>query len=141
MGNYQYPALTADALIRYKKNNVILIRRKNPPFKGKLALPGGFMDTGELPEQTCIREVKEETNLDVKIIKKIGTFSDKDRDPRGHVITIAFLCEPLNKTQDAKAQDDAASLEIVPLDELHSKEFAFDHKKIIEKSGILRNVN
>ena len=140
MGEFKYPALTADAIIIYKKVNLILIRRKNPPFKGKLALPGGFLDKGETPEQACIREAKEETNLDIKILKKIGIFSGKQRDPRGEVVTVAFLCEPKKKDQEPKAQDDAAGLEIVSFSEIPSLEFAFDHKEILKKAGIIRNL-
>jgi 8-oxo-dGTP diphosphatase len=139
MVKYQYPALTADAIIRYQKDKILLIRRKNPPFKGKLALPGGFINKDELPEQACIREAKEETNLDVKIIKRIGTFSKKNRDPRGHVITVAFLCEPTKKNQHAKAQDDAEALEFISIKKIPSLEFAFDHKEIIRRSGIVEN--
>jgi 8-oxo-dGTP diphosphatase len=140
MPEYKYPALTADAVIIYKKSNLILIRRKNPPFKDKLALPGGFIDKGEIPEQACIREAKEETNLDIKIIKKIGIFSGKHRDPRGEVVTVAFLCEPKKKDQKPKAQDDAAGLEIVPFAQIYSIEFAFDHKEILKKAGIIRDL-
>ena len=139
MPEYKYPALTADAVIKYKKSNLILIRRKNMPFKGKLALPGGFLDKGETPEHACIREAKEETNLDIKIIKKIGLFSGRDRDPRGLVVTVAFLCEPLKKSEAPKAQDDAARLEIVPFSKLDSLEFAFDHKDILKRAGIIKN--
>ncbi len=137
MVEYKYPALTADAVINYKKENIILIRRKNPPFQGQLALPGGFVDKGELPEEACIREALEETHLDVKIIRIIGTFSGPDRDPRGEVVTVAFLCLPLKKAQKPKAQDDAASLEIVPLSKVANLKLAFDHMDIIKASGIL----
>lgn len=141
MPDYKYPALTADAVIRYKKSNLVLIRRKNPPFKGKLALPGGFVDKRETPEQACIREAKEETNLDIKIIRKVGIFSGPDRDPRGLVVTVAFLCEPLKKSEAPKAQDDAAGLEIVPFSEIPSLEFAFDHKDILKRAGIIKNLD
>ena len=141
MPDYKYPALTADAIIRYKKNNLILIRRKNPPFKGFFALPGGFIDKGETPEHACIREAKEETNLDIKIIRKVGIFSGPDRDPRGLVVTVAFLCEPLKRSKEPKAQDDAAGLEIVPFSEIPSLEFAFDHKDILKRAGIIKNLD
>ncbi len=137
MVEYKYPALTADAVIMYKIENLILIRRKNPPFQGQLALPGGFVDKGELPEEACIREALEETHLNVKIIRIIGTFSGPDRDPRGKVVTVAFLCIPLKKNQKPKAQDDAASLEIVPLSKVANLKLAFDHMDIIKASGIL----
>ncbi|MFX1347674.1 MAG: NUDIX domain-containing protein [Promethearchaeota archaeon] len=134
--------LTIDALILLNnKKDIVLIRRKNPPFQGQFALPGGFVDVGETVENACIREAKEETNINVKILKLIGVFSDPKRDPRGHTITIAFLCEPLTKKEKPKALDDAATLEIIPLSKLSSLELAFDHMEIIRSSGILNNLD
>jgi len=136
------PLIAVDAVILMNnKQDLILIRRKNPPFQGELALPGGFVDVGETVEQACIREAKEETNIDVRIIKLIGVFSDPKRDPRGHNISIAFLCDPLTKDENPKALDDAAALEIIPLTEFASLKLAFDHKDIIKSSGILNNVD
>ncbi|MFX0034656.1 MAG: NUDIX domain-containing protein [Candidatus Hermodarchaeota archaeon] len=131
------PLLTVDAVILYEKNNIILIRRKYPPFQGEYALPGGFVDIGETVEDACIREVEEETNINVKIVKLIGVFSDPKRDPRGHTITIAFLCEPLTKNEKPKAKDDAAALEIISISNIASLKLAFDHMEIIKTSGIL----
>jgi len=133
------PLLTVDAVIIYEKNNLILIRRKNPPFQGILALPGGFVDIGETVEEACIREAYEETNIKVKIKRLIGVFSDPKRDPRGHNVTVAFLCEPASKDEKYIAKDDAVAIEIVKLEDLHSKKIAFDHFKIIKYSGILKN--
>ena len=135
------PLLTVDAVIRYKKNSIVLIRRKNPPFQGELALPGGFVDVGETVEDACIREVQEETNINVKIINLIGVFSDIKRDPRAHTVSIAYLCEPRTKNENPKAQDDAADLEIVPISEVRLLKLAFDHKKIITSSGIFKSSN
>ncbi len=67
------PLLTVDALIIYVKDKIVLIRRKNPPFQGELALPGGFVNIGETVENACIREAYEETNIKVKI-KKLEFF-------------------------------------------------------------------
>ncbi|MHA1282773.1 MAG: NUDIX domain-containing protein [Promethearchaeota archaeon] len=131
------PLLTVDAVILYDNDNIVLIKRKNPPYQGYFALPGGFVDIGETVENACIREAKEETNIDVKIIKLIGVFSDPNRDPRGHTVSIAYLCEPATDHEDPKAQDDAADLEIVPITNLKNMQLAFDHIKIIEASGIL----
>ena len=131
------PLLTVDAVIIFEKEKLVLIRRKNPPFKGDYALPGGFVDIGETVEDACKREAKEETNINVKIKKLIGVFSDPERDPRGHTVTIAFLCEPKTKKEKPKAQDDAASLELVPLTKVASLKLAFDHMQIIKDSGIL----
>jgi 8-oxo-dGTP diphosphatase len=136
------PLLTVDAVILINdKKDLVLIRRKNPPFQGRFALPGGFVDVGETVENACIREAKEETNINVKILKLIGVFSDPKRDPRGHNITVAFLCEPLTKKEKPKALDDAAALEIIPLVKLSSLELAFDHIEIIKGSGILNNLD
>ncbi|TKJ25886.1 MAG: hypothetical protein CEE42_06200 [Promethearchaeota archaeon Loki_b31] len=132
------PLLTVDAVILFQQNSIVLIRRKNPPFKGELALPGGFVDIGETIENACIREAYEETNINVKLIKLIGVFSDPNRDPRGHTVSIAFLCEPLSKTEKPFAKDDAQSLEIVPISKLASLKLAFDHLDIIKTSGILK---
>jgi len=131
------PLVTVDAIIVYKKGNLVLIRRKNPPFKGNLALPGGFVDVGETVETACIREAFEETNINVKIRKLIGVYSNPARDPRGHVVTIAYLCVPLTDNENPKAKDDAAALEIVPLSKVPKIKLAFDHMEIIKDSGIL----
>ncbi len=131
------PLLTVDAVIVYEGDKLVLIRRKNPPFQGEYALPGGFVDIGETVEHACIREAKEETNIDVKIIEFIGIFSEPTRDPRGHTVSAAYLCEPMTDNEDPKAQDDAAALEIIPISKISSMKLAFDHMEIIQKSGIL----
>ncbi len=133
------PLVAVDAVIRFKNASIVLIRRKNPPFVGELALPGGFVDVGESVEDACIREAYEETNIHVNIIKLIGVFSKKFRDPRGHTISIAFLCEPLTDSEKPKAKDDAQSLEIVNFTDISSLKLAFDHKDIINASGIIKN--
>jgi 8-oxo-dGTP diphosphatase len=134
------PLLTVDAVILVKnRRNLVLIRRKNPPFQGELALPGGFVDVGETVEEACVREAYEETNINVNIIKLIGVFSDPKRDPRGHNVTIAFLCEPRTKDEKPIAKDDAAALEIIDLTKISSLKLAFDHMEIIKGSGILNN--
>ena len=133
------PLVAVDAVIRWKKSSIMLIRRKKPPFKGELALPGGFVDVGESVEDACIREVYEETNIMVSIKKLIGVFSAPNRDPRGHNISIAFLCEPLTDSEKPLAKDDALSLEIVNFTDISSLKLAFDHKDIIYASGIVKN--
>ena len=112
--------------------DLVLIRRKNPPYQGELALPGGFVDVGERVEQGRVREAKEETNITVKIVKLIGVFSDPKRDPRGHAVSIAYLCEPLTYQEVPIAKDVAASLMIVPISKIPSLKLAFDHLEIIK---------
>ena len=133
------PLVAVDAVIKYSENSIVLIHRKNSPFKGELALPGGFVDVGESVEEACIREAYEETNIRVTIKKLIGVFSAPNRDPRGHNISIAFLCEPLTDSEKPLAKDDAQSLEIVNFTDIASLQLAFDHKDIINASGIIKN--
>lgn len=136
------PSLTVDAVILVNnENDIILIRRKNPPFQNMLALPGGFVDLGEKVEDACIREAYEETNINITIIKLIGVFSKPNRDPRGHTVSIAYLCKPKTKSEKPKAKDDASALEIIPLIKIPSLKFAFDHLEIIKSSGILNSLD
>ncbi len=113
---------------------MLLFRSYFPAFHGVYALPGVFGVVVVTVEDACVREAKEETNIDVKILKMIGVYSDPRRDPRGHTVSIAFLCEPLTDNENPKAQDDAAALEIVPISKISSYELAFDHLNIIKDS-------
>lgn len=120
------PGITADAVI-LKDDSIVLVKRKNDPFKGFWALPGGFVEYGETVEDAVKREVREETGLGVEILKLVGVYSDPERDPRGHTITVVFLCRQvdgvLHADSDAKAAD-YHSLSNLP-------ELAFDHKRIV----------
>ena len=122
------PALTVDA-IAMKDGQIILIKRKNPPFQGNYALPGGFVDYGETVENAVVREFKEETSLDAEIKDFIGIYSEPDRDPRGHTVSIVFELRITGGTM--LAGDDAAEVSLFKLDEL--PDLAFDHGKIISK--------
>jgi len=127
-------ALTVDCVV-FSGDSVVLIKRKNPPFQGHYALPGGFVEEGESVEFACAREAQEETNLDLKNLIFIGAYSAPERDPRGRVVSFAFLAEAdLNQL---KAGDDAAHVEIV--NNWQNVEIAFDHKKIIEDAVKIRN--
>ncbi|AHF80012.1 NUDIX domain-containing protein [Thermococcus paralvinellae] len=120
--------LTVDLVIVYK-NGVVLIKRRHEPFKDHWALPGGFVDYGERVEDAAIREAKEETGLDVELIKLIGVYSDPNRDPRGHTVTTAFLAKGYG---DLKGGDDAKEAKVFSFDEIKSLKLAFDHAKIME---------
>jgi 8-oxo-dGTP diphosphatase len=117
---------TVDSVI-IEDEKVLLIKRKFNPFKGKWALPGGFVDEGETVEEAVERETMEETGVKVKIVKLIGVYSKPERDPRG-TISVAFLTKPASK--EARGGDDAEEARWFELDKL--PEMAFDHKKIIE---------
>ena len=120
------PSITVDGVI-IKNGKILLVKRRNEPFKGRWALPGGFVEYGETVEKAVLREVKEETGMDAKIKKLVGVYSDPARDPRGHTISIVFLLEGEG---DAIAGDDAIEAKFFDLNELPP--LAFDHEKIIK---------
>ncbi|MCK4369585.1 MAG: NUDIX domain-containing protein [Candidatus Lokiarchaeota archaeon] len=126
---------TVDAVIEDTKGNIVLIKRKYPPFQGFYALPGGFIETGEKPQQALLREVKEETNLNVKIIGKIGIFDEEGRDPRGIIHSTAYKCL-VDDTSNMRSGDDSKEVELISKERLKDLELAFDHKKIIKESNI-----
>jgi len=123
------PALTVDCVIYDPAGRVLLIRRKNEPFQGAFALPGGFVDIGETVEAACRREVREETGLDVGDLALVGVYSDAGRDPRGHTVSAAFLTR-LPRAAAPTAGDDAATAEWI--DDWRTHPLAFDHAQILE---------
>jgi 8-oxo-dGTP diphosphatase len=124
------PFLTVDGIIKIFNpdfQGIVLIKRKNPPLG--YALPGGFVDYGEKVQDALIREMKEETNLNVKIEKLLGVYSDPNRDPRMHTASCVFVCSADNLP---KAGDDAKETFVFKLEEIPWEEIVFDHKKILE---------
>ena len=117
------PSLTVDTVILFKNR---LVQRKNPPYQGKFALPGGFVEIGETTEKAAIREAFEETGLSVELIKLVGVYSDPDRDPRGHTVSVCYLAKGFG---ELKSGSDAASADLFELESV--PELAFDHNKII----------
>jgi 8-oxo-dGTP diphosphatase len=122
----KYPRIATDGIIA-KNGKILLVRRKNQPFQGKWALPGGFVEYGEKTEEAVVREVLEETGLKTKINHLAGVYSDPSRDPRGHIISIVYVLEILGGK--LKAGDDASDIKFFDLDDL--PELSFDHGKII----------
>lgn len=91
------PALATACVIFDPMGRVPLIRRGHEPCAGKHALPGGFVRIGETVMSACRREVKEETGIEVIEISLVGVYSDIERDPRGHVVSVAFMTELTTK--------------------------------------------
>lgn len=127
---YPHPSVTTDCVIfgfDGSRLKVLLVERGVEPFKGKWALPGGFLRMDESAEQGALRELQEETGLKTAYIKQFHTFTDPNRDPRERVITIAYYA--LVRLQDVVAGDDAARAGWFALDEVPS--LAFDHDRIL----------
>lgn len=139
---YKKPSLTVDIFIINENSLIdnkiksdvddidfVLIKRKNNPYKDHWALPGGFVDYGETTDSAAIRESKEETSMDIDLIKLFNVYSDPNRDPRGHTVTVVYLAKgDFNKM---KADDDAKEISVFSFKELSSIDLAFDHKDIL----------
>jgi len=127
-------ALTVDAIVFAKTEKslqVLLIQRKNQPFKGQWALPGGFVENNEDLEQAAIRELKEETGIEIDSMKQVYTFGSPDRDPRQRVVTVAY-CTVLSEKPKSKAASDAKDAKWFNIDNL--PELAFDHQEILRRA-------
>lgn len=129
---HRNPILTVDVIIE-QNSRILMIRRKNEPYKGCLALPGGFVDEGERIEDAARREANEETSLNIHLVDILGVYSDPKRDPRGHLISTVFVgIVPSDKVSvEASAQDDASEVEWINLEAIIKSNIAFDHKKIL----------
>jgi 8-oxo-dGTP diphosphatase len=128
----RYTGKTSTAIIPYPDNKILLIKRNTRPFVGFWALPGGRMDPGESIDQTVIREVKEETGLDVKIVRVIGEYVEKgEREEIDYeYYPTCFVVEPIGgelKKQDSEIQE----IKLFNLDALPTP-LAFEHEKMIE---------
>ena len=127
----QTPYAAVDGIIQLFDENdnfkgIVLIERKNPPLG--LAIPGGFVDVGETVEQALVREMKEETSLDVEIVRLLGVYSDPNRDPRFHTVSITFVCKAYGQP---KASSDAKEVKVFKLEEIPFDKLVFDHAKIL----------
>jgi 8-oxo-dGTP diphosphatase len=131
---YKSPALTVDCVVFDRASRLLLIRRGRAPFKGAFALPGGFVEYGEDVETAALRELKEETGVDGKIVRLIGVYSDPKRDPRGHTVSTAFLVRP--RSTKVTGGDDASEAAFVT--DWRDVKLAFDHAKIVADALKLR---
>ena len=130
MADYKIPSLTTDIFIYNEDYYFILIKRRNDPYKDYWALPGGFVEYGESVESAAIREAKEETSIDVELKDLVNVYSDADRDPRSHTVTVVYTAK--GDFNSRKANSDAKDINIFKANELNKINIAFDHEKIIK---------
>ena len=122
---YRNPLPTVDIIIEVEGKGIVLINRKNTPYGW--AIPGGFVDYGESLEEAAVREAKEETNLDVCLVRQFHTYSDPHRDPRFCTVSTIYLA---TATGEPEGKDDALEARIFIRDEIPC-DMAFDHAEIL----------
>lgn len=144
MPSYEYPrpAVTVDAVVFGVDSadlRVLLISRKGPPFEGHWALPGGFVDVsddgaqGESLDAAVRRELREETGIAPAHMEQLYTFGEPGRDPRGRVVTVAYMALVRPDAHPVAASSDAADAQWFPVASLPS--LAFDHRAIIDMAS------
>lgn len=125
MAAFKNPVPTVDCIVELPRDRIVLIRRKHPPEGW--ALPGGFVDEGETLHAACVREVKEETGLEVDLSEQFFTYSDPARDPRKHTLSTVYIGWAEG---EPSGSDDAAEARAFTLDSLPSP-LCFDHETIL----------
>jgi 8-oxo-dGTP diphosphatase len=123
------PRLAVDIITENQEKKILLVERKNEPFRGYKVIPGGFVEAGERVEDSALRELKEETGINARLISILGVYSDPKRDPRGHVVSTVFVAEYLSGT--AKGSDDASDAAWYDIEKIANYKLGFDHEKII----------
>lgn len=128
----KYTGKTTTAIIPYPENKILLVKRNTRPFVGYWALPGGRMDPGETLEQTIIREVKEETGLEVKIVKVLGEYVEKGvkDDVEYEYYPTCFVVLPLS-SEWIRQESEIQEIRLFSLDALPAA-LAFEHEKMIK---------
>jgi len=127
VSDYKKPALTVDIIIDLD-GGIVLIERKNEPFGGHWALPGGFVEYGEKVEDAAVREAREETGLQVELSELVGVYSEPGRDPRGHTVSVCFSAKKIGG--ELSADTDASDVKV--FNEVPWNNLAFDHDKILK---------
>ena len=135
MASDKYPKVAVDVVISDDKNRILLVKLRHDPFKGKYVLPGGMVEYGETVEKAATREAKEETGLDVELEGILGVYSDADRDPRGHTVSIVFFGTA--KKGKPTGSDETEDVAFRSLSEIENLDIGFDHATMIEDFKII----
>jgi 8-oxo-dGTP diphosphatase len=138
---YERPSLTVDVVVFSMRDfalQLLVIKRGIPPFKGRYALPGGFVLPRETVEEAAARELDEETGLSGIYLEQLYTFSEPERDPRGRVVSVAHMALlPADRIESVRGGSDAREASWVPVSEAGAKNsdgkkfLAFDHDRIV----------
>jgi 8-oxo-dGTP diphosphatase len=137
MDAFRHPALTVDGVVLLHQTegvlgdhySVLLVERGQGPFKGRYALPGGFVDYGEDIEDAIHREIEEETGLTGLPFRQFRTFGRPDRDPRGHTVSVVYVAVIIGEPPEVVGGDDASNAGWFPVRRL--PDLAFDHAHIL----------
>jgi 8-oxo-dGTP diphosphatase len=133
--DYPRPCVTVDAVVFRKRDGnweTLLIQRKNYPYEGQWAFPGGFIDMAETLEEAVVRELEEETGLRGVKLQQLHAFSAVNRDPRHRTIGIAFYGFADELGSEVKGGDDAAEAQWFPVDDMPP--LAFDHEEMFKRA-------
>ena len=130
---YKNPIPTVDTIID-NNSRVLFIKRVKEPFECKMVFPGGFIKIGETVEEAAIREVMEETSVEVDLDHILGVYSDPNRDPRGHIMSTVFIgkISPNSQNKEPIAGDGASSIKWVDIKDIDKEDFGFDHKNVLK---------
>jgi 8-oxo-dGTP diphosphatase len=121
--------VAADIIIEYEDGSIVLIKRANEPYKDHWALPGGIMDPDETIEETAVREAKEETGLEVELMKLVGVYSKPGRDERGRSVSVCYAA----KVTGGQLKADTDAKEILRTKDILKMKLAFDHNQMVEE--------
>ncbi len=119
------PLVAVDGVVVRSRGSIVLVKRRKPPYEGYWALPGGLVEYGESVEEAVVREVREETGLEVEIKGLVGVYSKLGRDPRGHVISIAFLVVEVGGELRGSRETEVGEFYVIP------EKLAFDHREVL----------
>ncbi|KPJ51294.1 hypothetical protein AMJ40_00360 [candidate division TA06 bacterium DG_26] len=125
--NYENPLPSVAALVKNRRNELLLVKRRVPPGQGRWALPSGFIEVEESPEKACLRELKEETNLEGKITRLLGVYTQPSRTYR-RVLIIAY---EVKARGTPLAASDSEEVRFFPLQKLPRIAFA-SHRRIVD---------
>lgn len=125
------PTPTIDVILQENTNSnrILVIKRAKDPFEGHLSLPGGFVNYGETVEDAAKREAEEELSVKVELLDILGVYSNPERDPRGHIMSVTFIAKIVEG--EVRANDDAAEFEWIDIENMENLNLAFDHLKIL----------